>query len=448
MSFPSRINTSLLSAAVATGLMLSSTHPAAGQESPTDEMPVAPAVSPEPATVVPEPSRFVLELNAARQLAIDGQRDEAITAYDAMLAEHPGNVDVLLGRGRTHAWMKNWAEAERDLVAVTQSSPEYADAWSALGDMYLWSDRPEQSVGAYDRWVALRPDDASAKLARGRAHRSAGHAEQARSDFTAAAEAGAEPNVVASNIAALDRRVQDPDRTVPEGYNWSARLSAGHTGFSPDRDGDWNNYDVSIRRHFDRGSLAGEFLTVQRFGKTDHAFAADAYGDLWQRAYANFRFQYSPDASLFPEYAWRAELFQGVGKGWELSASYDNLHFSSSDVDIYGVGVGKYVGNFYVRGRALYIPGGSGSGVRYRALGRYYYNGDADSYVEINAGTGRSSENILRGSGLENGRVRGIGAAWSTYVTPNWGFKISADYSSGDSSYTERGIQASIQARW
>lgn len=429
-----------LSAAMASVLLLSAASAVLAQQSPS----VDPVQAPAPAT----PSVFVQQLDAARQLASDGRRDDAIAAYNDMLVQHPGNTDVLLARGRTYAWMNNWPAAERDLMGVTQASPEYADAWSALGDMYLWSDRPEQAVAAYDRWVALRPDDASAQLARGRAHRSAGNIALARADFTAAGESGAEPEGVAVSIAELDRRVQDPDRTVPEGFDWSGGVSAKHTSFSPQRGGDWNSYDVSIRRHFDRGSLAGEFLTVQRFGKTDHAFAADAYADLWERAYANFRFQYSPDASLFPEYAWRAELFQGVGSGWELSASYDNLHFSSSDVDIYGVGVGKYVGNFYVRGRALYIPGGSGSGVRYRGLGRYYYNGDADSYVEINAGTGRSSQDIIRGSGLDNSRVRSVGAAWSTYVTPRWGFKISADYSSGDGAYTERGIGASIQARW
>ena len=48
----------------------------------------------------------------------------------------------------------------------------------------------------------------------------------------------------------------------------------------------------------------------------------------------------SPDQQVpVSERAWRMEVFQGVGSGWELSASIDHLRFSS-DTEFYGVGVG------------------------------------------------------------------------------------------------------------
>ena len=75
----------------------------------------------------------------ARELANNGQREQAIALYTAMLQQTPANTDVLLARGRTYAWMERWPEAEADLVAVTTAKPDYADAWSALGDMDLGS---------------------------------------------------------------------------------------------------------------------------------------------------------------------------------------------------------------------------------------------------------------------------------------------------------------------
>ena len=55
------------------------------------------------------------------------------------------------------------------LKAVVERKPGYADGWSALGDMYLWSDRPAEAAAAYTRWVELMPNDPAATMARGRA---------------------------------------------------------------------------------------------------------------------------------------------------------------------------------------------------------------------------------------------------------------------------------------
>src|SRR5258705_10550018 len=101
------------------------------------------------------PPSFDQQFQNARALAIAGHREAALSAYTALLQQSPGNADVLLGRGRLYAWMGKWAEAEADLSAATVAAPEYADAWSALGDLYIWSDRPRQAADAYGRWLAL-----------------------------------------------------------------------------------------------------------------------------------------------------------------------------------------------------------------------------------------------------------------------------------------------------
>jgi len=122
---------------------------------------------------------------------------------------------------------------------------------------------------------------------------------------------------------------------------------------------------------------------ARRFSLTDHAFALDGYTDAWSRAYLNLRCQYSPNATLYPRQAYRAELFQGIGRGWEPSLSYDHMSFTSTKVDMYGVGFGKYVGNWYLRWRTLFIPSTT-LGVSHRAVARYYLSGNADDYVELN----------------------------------------------------------------
>ncbi|MDQ3286994.1 MAG: tetratricopeptide repeat protein, partial [Pseudomonadota bacterium] len=74
-------------------------------------------------------------LQRARALASAGEREQALALYSQMLDESPRDVDARLARGRTYAWMHHWPEAEADLRGSVEQSPDYADAWSALGDM-------------------------------------------------------------------------------------------------------------------------------------------------------------------------------------------------------------------------------------------------------------------------------------------------------------------------
>jgi YaiO family outer membrane protein len=416
--------------------LLATAGTAAAQTDPAASQTAAPGVS-------ASPESFDVQFQNARRLALSGQRDEAIRAYSDLLVRSPGNADVLLGRGQVYSWMGRWPEAESDLLAATAKSPRYAGAWTALGNMYLWSDRPAQAVTAYAHTIELNPTDAAGYIARGRAYRAAGDVAAARADFDAAASFGADAGQIANYQQSLTPRVQNPEAVVPVGYRWSATLSGSWTTWSPER-ADWTDYTLSVRRHFDRGSLAVEFLGANRFDITDQAWALDAYLHLWARAYVNLRYQQGPQADLFPSHAWRAELFQGVGRGWELSASYDRLEFSSSGVDMYGLGVGKYVGNWYLRWRRLYVPGDESDSVSDQLLVRNYYRGDGDNYVEARLGFGRSDDSLSSSSSSRNS----ASIAWVHYPTPRWGFKIGADMSNESGGFDGRGVFGALYLRW
>jgi YaiO family outer membrane protein len=393
-----------------------------------------------PATA-PATAGFDAQFDAARQWVRDGKREEALAAFTALLARSPDNSDVLLARGRLHAWMKHWPEAEADLTAATRKSPKYGDAWSALGDLYRWTDRPAPAAEAYARWSQLAPADPAPHLARARALRVAGDAEGARQEIDAARALGAAPAEVEKELAALQPGARAPD-AVAHGFDWTARLDGGQTWVSGAGSSDYRNYTASLRRHFEPGSLALEVLGVDRFGKRDTAYALDAYADLWARAYANLRYQVAPDHALFPETSGRVELYQGVGSGWELAGSYDWLNFSSSNVGIYGAAVAKYVGAYYGRLRTTYVDT-SGS-VGWRLTVRDYYRGDADHYVELNAGTSRGEATTRGVTSLQTSTS--VGLAWLMFFTPQWGLKLAADYS--DSQPAETGISAAIYSRW
>ena len=384
----------------------------------------------------------------ARALSFSNHRDEAIRLYTELLATRPNNSDLLLARGRTYAWENRWDESEADLTAVTTQAPDYGDAWSALGDMYVWSDRPNDAVDAYGKWIGANPDDPRAYIARARARRSAGDFDAARTDFESARAHGAPASEIDQYLAALQQRRYEPESAAPDAYKWLASLSYGYGKFTPVRS-EWHNYSATVRHYRQNGSLGFEYLASERFGLSDYALALDAYVDLWPRAYANFRYQYSPNAKLFPDDSYRMEIFQGAGKGWELSGSYDHMDFGESNVDMYGAGLGKYTGDWYFRWRPLVVPSAARLGISHRFLARYYYAGNGDDYLEMNGGISRGGKFLQGTENVETTRGQSIGAAFQKYFNPRWGLKISAGYSDDNIfPFNERSISAGISTRW
>ena len=400
------------------------------------------------AEVETHPGSYEAKFKLARALSFSNHRDEAIRLYTELLATRPNNSDLLLARGRTYAWEGRWNEAEADITAVTTRFPDYGDAWSALGDVYLWSDRPGEAAGAYGKWIAASPDDFRAHIARGRAHRSANELEAARADFEAALAHGAPAPEIKQYLASLQERREVPESVAPGSYKWLANLSYGYSEFSPVHS-NWHYYSASVRHYWQQGSLAFEYLDSLRFGSDDYALALDGYADLWPRSYANIRYQYSPHAVLYPKDSYRLELFQGAGKGWELSGSYDHMDFGTSTVDMYGLGLGKYTGDWYFRWRALFIPSSAALSVSHHVLARYYFAGNGDDYFEMNGGFGRGGEFPPGTTSVKTTRSRSYGAVFQKYINPRWGFKISAGYSDDNTyPFIERSVSANILTRW
>jgi YaiO family outer membrane protein len=226
--------------------------------------------------------------------------------------------------------------------------------------------------------------------------------------------------------------------------DWSASLSSGQTKTQV---GTAQERSITLRRYTPLGSIAIEQLQLKRFGSSDSAFALDAYPRLWQGAYANLRYQHATSPDLYPGNSWRAELYQNVGGGWELAASHDVLGFTSN-VKIEGVALGKYWGNFYARLRHQRVTSNGTGSQGDRFMLRYYYEGDADHYMEANVSSGRSDD--FNTAQLSGSRSDSRGLAWYHFVTRQWGFKVSASQANDTevAGGKERSVNFGLAYRW
>jgi YaiO family outer membrane protein len=291
--------------------------------------------------------------------------------------------------------------------------------------------------------TALQPHDAAAYVARGGALRAAGRNVEARADLDRARALGASGAAFDALAAALHPRAGNPDATIAAGYTWAAGLSSGWTdaGTGPR----WNDQTISVRHYAKAGSLAFETLRADRSGRDDYAWALDGYVNLWSGAYANVRYQRGAAARLFPANAGRAELYQSLGNGWEASVSDDVLGFAPR-VNIYGVGIAKYTGDWYLqlRHQNIVSPGAHGTGDR--LLARWYYAGDADTYAEVAVNSGRSDDPLS----LVGGETRSGGgsATWVRYWTRAWGTRVGATFSRAGGAGNQRGVTFALYRRW
>lgn len=387
---------------------------------------------------------FAQDETEARRLLDAGRTEEAIGAYTRLLSSSPRHPDWLLLRGIAHSRNQQWREAIDDLEAAAAVSPGYADVWSALGNVYRWNDRPAAAADAYARLASLRPNDPEPQSLRARALLTAGDLAGARQAAARARALGASEEVLAPIESALTARMQ-ANAPAASGHRWALSAGAGHTSSGI---GNANERSLTLRHYTPAGSIAIEKLDIRRFGSQDSAYALDAYPRLWEGAYANVRYQHAGSPVLYPGTAWRAELYQGLGNGWEAAASHDELGFDSH-VKIKGVALARYWGNFYLRWRHQQVSSDTSSGNGDRLTVRYYYEGDADHYVEANLSSGRSDDyggTLTATASRSDSR----GLAWYHFVTRDWGLKASWSQATDSSSAAsrERSLNLGLIYRW
>ncbi|OGR87247.1 MAG: hypothetical protein A3A86_00930 [Elusimicrobia bacterium RIFCSPLOWO2_01_FULL_60_11] len=348
------------------------------------------------------------------------------------------DLDARLAQGRKHAWSGDFQKAEDDILHVTRQNPKYADAWSALGDVYLWSKRAEKSLEAYSKQIELEPQKPSGLVSRSKALRDLRRFPQARQDLYRALELGGDKAEIGKLLRDLSR--------VPSPKAWESSFAYDYQSFSSERQ-EWQAFTAYLKREHRRGSSQLEAAYTKRFSMRDRSLASDNYLDLWKRSYANVRYQGSFEANFLPKHDAYAEIFQGFGKGWEASVSYRFSDFLSDRVDQGGLSLARYVSRFYVREKTVLIPDSAGGGYSQQFLARVYGNA-VDDFFELSGGFGKDNQVMPAVPDVQGRSSSFCAARVQKFFTDALGLSISADYEAHEKIPSQRGLTARILARW
>ena len=377
--------------------------------------------------------------NLARAQAQSGDYNLAIEMYNRLLARFPGDPDALLGRGRAYAWAREYGSAEEDLKRVVDAYPDYLDALSALGDLYLWSDRPQLAIESYGLWAAKAPGDFAPLLARAKAYMIVRDFASARADALQALNLGADP-------LAVDQLLVDLAR-IPSATRWESAFAYEQNSFVQSSWSNWHLSTMTVKRQYESGSILVGVSQAQRGGGQDYAWKVDSYRDLWRKAYGNVQFQVSAQPSVFPDYDAMFELYQGFMGAWEAALSARHMNFSGVSVDMFGMALARYQGEWYLRikGQRIGKKGETGyTGIV--SLRRYM--GNVDRFLELYVT--KSSTTLLTGNevGSETRKGWSTTIRMQTFVQPSTGIAVGIVHEENEAFPTHNGVHAMLIYRW
>jgi len=125
----------------------------------------------------------------ANQLSQEGKHDEAIAAYQQVLASNPQIAEAHYNIGFLNSQKKDWAAAEAAYLKALEVRPGYGEAIAALARVYQDSGQPARAAELLAKAAADNPKDAKVQFNLGVFHLNSGRAEEAAAAFQKAGEA-------------------------------------------------------------------------------------------------------------------------------------------------------------------------------------------------------------------------------------------------------------------
>ncbi|MGG7035107.1 MAG: sulfatase-like hydrolase/transferase [Flavobacterium sp.] len=116
----------------------------------------------------------------ARELAFKKEREKARLLCDYILNDKPNYGDVRTLKGRTLAWDGNYKVSEKELLDVIDRTPFYSDSYSAIMDLYFWSDQNPKVIKIGKKALANKIDNQEIGFKLAQAYKRANNKTQSR----------------------------------------------------------------------------------------------------------------------------------------------------------------------------------------------------------------------------------------------------------------------------
>jgi YaiO family outer membrane protein len=275
-------------------------------------------------------------IERARAAAADGRRAEGLAILETHLKSSQNDVDARLVYGLILSWDGKYDEARTALNQVLAQTPDYLDARVALMNVEWWSGRTREAREHVNAVLARDAGNTQARLV----------------------------------LQRLDARTRP----------WSAGLSYTMDSFDDGRES-WGETSLTLGRETPVGSLTLRANQAQRFGLDDRQVDIEFYPTFRAGTYAFVGVGLGTDELLYPKNRLSVDLYQSIGRGFEISGGYRQLNFSET-TQIYLATLTKYSGNWMLTAKTFVVPDRvAGDAWSYHAVVRRYFGSSGTSYI-------------------------------------------------------------------
>jgi len=157
----------------------------------------------------------------------------------------------------------------------------------------------------------------------------------------------------------------------------------------------WNSLALEYQYTIAKHTLLGRATYSDRFFTNGILYEIDAYPVMSKNVYGFLSIGAS-NGGFYQKFSAAASVFNNLGKGFEIETGFRYFDFETNSFFTFASGITKYIGNFYINGRASLGPNNDvGVFQNYQFTTRYYFENPAN-YFFIIIGTGISPDDISR----------------------------------------------------
>jgi YaiO family outer membrane protein len=373
--------------------------------------------------------------NRARPLAFNGQRDSARQLLKLALEESPNYVDIRIFYARTLAWDGMRDEARKELRTVFNQKPFNIEALLFAIDVEMWDDKPGEALKICVTALRKFPNNEEFLLQKAKILRALNRENEALITLTILEDINpSNPEVPAMRESIKSNFIMQ-GISASETYDWYNKV------FDP-------NHLIALQ--YNRSTYFGSVIARLNYrntrGKDGFQIEVDAYPRIISGIYAYVSYGFAgSSSSLFSEHRAGLEAFFKLPEKFEGSFGARYLNFGpGNDITIYTGSFGYYYKDYWFSLRPFVTP----SSISFsRSIGlttRWYYDGTADEYASLKAGTGFSPDE--RHIDPTNGSVyflnaRSFGVGWQKPFGIYSLFTANIDYAKEEHSFKKGVIE-------
>ena len=383
----------------------------------------------------------------ARNLAYEKDYTQSRIILKAIIEKKPDYYDVGSFLGRTYAWDQQYNEARTEFSKVLIEKPDFTDALDALIDVEIWTE--QFTVANEYIKIALGYYPTSEQFLMKKVKVSMRQQDKLTASLTL------------RKILELNPGNKDALKMLNEtgGLKLNNHVTFGYVvDFFNRQNQPQQLSSLEYGKSFKFASLSVRGNYADKFGKGGWQGELDAYINFVKGTYAYLHGGFS-QVSIFPDYKFGGDIYQKLFGGFEMSLGARYLHFDTHDSLRFSIGkkmsqpsedsvvyvmknqgtllytgyLGNYFRNYWFALRAYYTPESTlknrtGTSIKKEAsttliLNVRYYVGDADNYIGIKLGSGRSPD-VPSAATLDPGTLKANAVKTSTTKSYSGGIEL------------------------